>query len=258
MEALHQVRAVALTDYARVAASVGLDPLKMLAAAGLTPDALAEPETRIAATTVVKLLEDSADQSGCDDFGLRMAERRTYESLGPTAPVFERLSSLREVVATAVKLKRQLNDIFELEIVDAADRSFVLVSILPQFAQIQVTDLMTAMAHVLFQGASRGGWTPIVVLLDHDAPKKTDRFERFFGAPVKFGQTKNGFECEREALDRPWAGNPLAAAAELVSILEAQISHLSGRLGTGEAINELKTLLLEIATHLRNITDGRD
>ena len=258
MDALHQVRAVALTDYATVAASVGLDPVEMLSRAGLSAAQLADPETRLAATSVEELLEESAELSGCEDFAMRMAERRTFQSLGGITSILERRPTLREVVITTIRLKRQLNDVFELDIFDGTDRSFIRVSVLPQFGGRQATDLVTAMTHILLRGASGGGWAPLTVHLSHEAPEETGRFERFFNAPVQFAELTNGFECDRDALDHRCGGNPLMAAAELVSILEVQICALSQSRGSEEAANELSALLADVTNELRNITDGRE
>lgn len=219
---------------------------------------LAEPETRLAATPVAKLLEDSAKLSGCEDFAIRLAERRTFRSLGGIAPILERRTSLREVVSTTVKLKRQLNDVFDLQIIDDPCRSFIQVGVLPQFGGRQATDLVAAITHILLRGASRDGWRPLGVHLNHETPKNTARFDRFFGAPVKFGQPTNGFQCERNALDRPWAGNALVAAAELVLVLEARIGRLALSPGSDEAVGELKALLADVAAEIRHIADRRD
>jgi hypothetical protein len=206
---------------------------------------------------VAQLLEDSAELSGCEDFAIRMAERRSFQSLGGLAAILERHTSLRGVVSTTRKLRRQLNDVFELDIVDGADQSFIQVSVLPHFAGRQATDLVTAMTHVLLRGASNGGWTPLAVYLNHQAPKEGARFERFFGAPVEFGTLTNGFHCDRQTLDRAWGGNPLVAAAELVSILEERIANLSQASASLEEVNDLKALLAEVAAEIGNIADSK-
>ncbi|CPW69960.1 Probable transcriptional regulatory%2C AraC family [Mycobacteroides abscessus] len=70
------VRFAALSGYVDVARASGLDPARMMREHGLDPAGLAQPDRRVAADAVIALLEASADASGVDDFGLRLAERR--------------------------------------------------------------------------------------------------------------------------------------------------------------------------------------
>src|SRR5690606_39971262 len=75
---MHQMRAVTLSNYLEVATFAGLDGRRMLRQAGISLEALQHPETRIPASAVVRLLERSAAESGCESFGLLVAERRTF------------------------------------------------------------------------------------------------------------------------------------------------------------------------------------
>ncbi len=84
------VRSASLTNYAEVARVAGLDPQALLAGAGLSPTCLNDPDLRIPADAVRSLLEASAQASGLDNFGLRMAETRRLSNLGPVALVATR------------------------------------------------------------------------------------------------------------------------------------------------------------------------
>src|SRR5688572_14286621 len=95
---MHQVRAVTLTGYLEVARFVGLDGRRMLRQAGISLEALEDPENRIPAAPIVRLLENSAEQSGCENFGLLMAEARSFASVGPLSLLLERLANAREIV----------------------------------------------------------------------------------------------------------------------------------------------------------------
>ena len=108
---MHQIRAVTLAGYTEVATFVGLDGRRMLQEAGLTWQALEDPENRLPAATVVKLLEDSAERSGCDSFGLLMAKTRSFASLGSLSLLLPHLRNAREVVLACIEFQQQLNDI---------------------------------------------------------------------------------------------------------------------------------------------------
>lgn len=68
------VRIAALTNYLEVARHLGLNPQQPLTRVGLSLPMLEHPEQHVPITQVVSLLEKSA--SGCETFGLHMAESR--------------------------------------------------------------------------------------------------------------------------------------------------------------------------------------
>ena len=99
MIAVPQVRAVTLKGYIEVARFVGLDPSqcwrrRASARPGLKTLRRGCPRRRSPSSS-----KNSASLSGCDSFGLLMQECRTYESLGPSALLFERLPDIRTVLA---------------------------------------------------------------------------------------------------------------------------------------------------------------
>ena len=79
-----RVRTNSLTGYAELARSAGLDPAAMMAAVGLDIADLDVPDRWIPGAPVARLLELSAEQADCPDFGLRMADFRHLGTLGPT------------------------------------------------------------------------------------------------------------------------------------------------------------------------------
>src|SRR5271170_7439010 len=74
------VRSASLTDYLEVARSVGLNPSRLLAGVGLSRRCLRNPDFKVPEDAVRELLESSAAAAGVEDFGLRMAERRTLSN----------------------------------------------------------------------------------------------------------------------------------------------------------------------------------
>jgi AraC-like DNA-binding protein len=203
MVALHQVRAVALTGYIEVARFVGLDPYALLLHAGLNPTMLEDPEVRLPGHQVLQLLTESARRSGCEAFGMLMAECRTFESLGPISLLLEHLGSAREALEVTNHYRRHLNDVFEIQIQDG-DPALVKFSILPQFASRPTVDLLVAGAQIMLAGASRQTWRPSVVHFKHSAPSDVSLYRRFFPAPLQFSSSFDGFECETAVLDAPW------------------------------------------------------
>src|SRR5215217_4030275 len=81
-ERMEIVRAASLSGYFAVAEQLRLDVAPLLRRAGLTRAMISNSELMLPARSVVQLLEDSAETSGCITFGLRMAERRELSDLG--------------------------------------------------------------------------------------------------------------------------------------------------------------------------------
>ena len=77
------VRAASLTGYFAVAGELQAQTsCRLLRRAGLSRTMMSDPEQMLPARSVVHLLEDSADASGCTTFGLRMAEHRQLSDIG--------------------------------------------------------------------------------------------------------------------------------------------------------------------------------
>ena len=76
------IRSAGLSYYPEVARSVGLDPKHMMRKVRLPLACLDKPDTPIAVTSLRRLLELSAEASGAEDFGLRLAERGGLTNFG--------------------------------------------------------------------------------------------------------------------------------------------------------------------------------
>lgn len=79
------IRGAVLSNYVEVARAAGLDPYRMIAEFRLPPASLTDPEVKVSAGAVGRLLEASAARSGKPDFGLRLADQRTVANLGAMA-----------------------------------------------------------------------------------------------------------------------------------------------------------------------------
>ena len=243
MIALHQVRAVTLTGFVEVASFVGIDPFALLRQANISPGDIHDAEFRLPASAVSQLLEDSASLSGCQSFGLLMAECRTFESLGPIALLLQHLGSAREVFEKTGEYRRQLNDIVNVSMTDVGETTLVEVGVLPQFVGPQVSDLTVAMTQHVGSGASRGQWKPIAVHFRHEAPDDLKIFKRFFSAPVQFGSTFDGFECDTKELDRRWPWESKAMAQNAVRLLQQTEAEESERAVSDQVFRSIALLL---------------
>lgn len=218
------VRAVTLTGYREVARHLELDPYEMLRASRISPDALSDPENRLPASNVMDLLDRSAEQAGRSDFGLLMAQCRTYPSLGPVALLIEHLPTVRDIIAAASEYRRHLNDIMVFGTEETQGAGIFKVELSARFASLQASTLAIGVAFIVLRGASRRNWSPQSVHFKFAAPPELGAFKRFFPAPIEFGSSFNGFTSSDRSLAMrlPWADDTMASHArrllELVPI----------------------------------------
>jgi|tagenome__1003787_1003787.scaffolds.fasta_scaffold20937813_1 AraC-like DNA-binding protein len=200
------MRAATLTGYIEVARLVGLDPFKMLREAGIPPDFIADEEQRHAAGAIVSLIENSATVSGCESFGLLMADCRSFAQLGPLSLLLERLPTPRDVVEALGQYRRHFNDIMDV-VLEEGQPCLIEVQILPEYATTQIVDLTISRLHRNLSGASGGRWTPLALHLIHEKPADVSQFRRCFPCEHVFGSSFNGFSCTAASLAM---ANPLA------------------------------------------------
>jgi AraC-like DNA-binding protein len=186
---------------------VGLDPFELLRQFAISPSFLDNPENRHAAEPIVELLEESARRSGCDAFGVLMAECRSFAELGPLCLLLERLPTVRSAVKALSEYRRHFNDIMNIALEEDGETSLITVELLPEYALPQITDFTVARLHRNLEGASGGRWHPASLHLAHQKPVDAAVYQRYFACRIEWDSSFNGFSCARASLNLP---NPLA------------------------------------------------
>jgi AraC-like DNA-binding protein len=200
---MHQMRAVTLTGFLEVATAVGLDGPRLLRQAGIAADFLAKPESRIPASNVISLVERAAELSGCENFGLLMAEQRTFADLGPLALLLERLPNMREIMRAASDFQRHMNDVLTPSVEDIGETSLIRLDFEPGFWSVQMFDHAVGAGYRVLTVASGNAWKPDCVHVVHKAPADLAPWRRIVPVPVEFDAAFNGFSSTREKMLRP-------------------------------------------------------
>jgi hypothetical protein len=97
------VRAQSLRGYRQLVTDLGGDPVRLLRAAKLNLTAFDQPDSLISFGACVQLLERSASDLACPDFGLRLAERQDIGILGPLAVAMRYSATLGAAMTCASK-----------------------------------------------------------------------------------------------------------------------------------------------------------
>jgi AraC-like DNA-binding protein len=190
-----QVRAAALTGFADVARSLGLDPDDLLYRTGLATALDAEDDDMVDATAVADLLELAASMSGCMGFGLLMAEHRSLARLGPLSLLLEHEALPRDRIEAIVNYQGLFGDALAINATEADDLLMVSMELRSPRYRRQGVELMIGAFYRALVEAAAGGWQPECVHFVHAAPENLSVHRRFFSCPVAFDSTFNGFSC---------------------------------------------------------------
>lgn len=201
------VRAASLTGYFPVMRSLGFDPRPLLRETGLSPELLENPHQLISAPAAFRLLERSAEATGCITLGLRMAEERSTANLGVTSLVIAYQPTLGDVLQALREYRNRINSTLVLH-VEHVDGEVVLredFALNAPIAARQSTDLALGVTARLCAGVLGDAWAPLSICFSHEAPPASDMaiFGRLFKCRPQFNCEFNGLVMRADDLTRP-------------------------------------------------------
>lgn len=214
-----QIHTAALTNYFEVARFVGLDPYEMLRRVRINPATLDDPDALLPSGAVADLLEASATESGCESFGLLMAESRTLPSLGPLSLLLAHQGTARDVLDALVDYQSVLNEVMSLDVEhvpqgggseDGGALAIIRAGFIGGYDGRQAIELLMAIICRTVSEVVSGRWHPDLAYFRHSAPADLSHHMRIFQCPLIFDAEFNGLVCSEAALDAP---NPAAETA---------------------------------------------
>lgn len=203
------VRSASLNGYLDLAQSVGLDAHAMLRRAGISPRSLENPETPLSTAAVSALMENSAQASGVEDFGLRLAARRQLSNLGPISLVLKEEPTARAALDTLCRYLRLLNASLLTRIEEHGDRLVIREEILVEqtASTRQSMELAVGVMFRILRELLGTPWKPVRVCFNHRPPRDAKAHRAFFGTTVDFNSEFNGIVCLAGDLRAPMAGH---------------------------------------------------
>jgi len=204
------IRAAALTNFFNVAQERGLNVQPLLRRAGLKQSLLADPDFRVPLGACVTLLEAAAAASGCDNFGLRMAESRQLADFGIVSLLISRQPSLRAALATLIRYRHLVNDSIAMLLEEAGNAVIIRVEVVAGVPSRQAEELAMGVVFRLCGALLGGRWQPLSVSFTHAAPADPRVHRRLFRCALDFNSQFNGIVCAVADLDAP---NPHADPA---------------------------------------------
>lgn len=240
------VRVAALTGYLETMAGFGIDPRPLLKEQGLDARQLATPEHLIPARAANRLLERSAQVTGCITLGLRMAEGRALANLGAASLLIVNQPSLRHALSALTEFRARINSTLVLHIEQAGDTVILRedFSIARAGPTRQSSDLAMGVLVRLCAVVLGDGWSPAAACFTHQAPPAADRqiFARLFRCPLQFDSEFNGIIIPVSDLDRPALRADQDLALHARRLLDAVMQPETD--GVAQDVDQLVRLLL--------------
>ena len=240
-----QVRSASLTYFADVAARCGLDARALVAEVGLPSRCLHEPDLKVPARTVGRLLELAATRGHAPAFGLRMAESRRLSNLGPLGLLIREEPTLRRALEALVSLIHVHNEALALRIEQVGNLLVIRTELLAEGPEPvgQATELVVGVTFRVLSIFMGSGWRPRLVCFTHRAPKDLSLHRRFFGEAVEFGHEFSGIVCNASSLDAANPGADPVMASYARSLLE---QGAGARARFSDRVRQLAVLLLPL------------
>ncbi|MFJ9389944.1 AraC family transcriptional regulator [Nocardioides sp. NPDC101246] len=198
-------RYAALNGYNDLSRSLGIDPRDLMRRCGLDPAGLAMPDRWVPAVAVAGLLEESARQSGREDFGLRLAELRRFSNLGPVSLVIREEPDVRSMLRILGRYEHMYNESLRTRLTESSGTATIRVDL--DFGEPaesrQAIELAAAVLHRLLRGFLGEEWRPLAVCFAHHPPADTATHRRVFGTTVTFDHEFHGLVFSAADLAAP-------------------------------------------------------
>jgi AraC-like DNA-binding protein len=267
------VRAQSLRGYRELVRDLGGNPNRLLTRSGVKPDALDQLTTFITFSSLIDLLERSAIDLDCPDFGLRLAERQDIGVLGTLAVAMQYSTTLGEALRCASKYLHVYNAAiaFNLEAGGARGESLLTFGILGDHAPswAQTADHGLGLAWRITTVLSEGRCRLRHVWLPHAAMASEATYHLRFDAPLTFAAERAALAINAKDLDRNLSehnddlrdlavGYLMGQARRRPSTLEEQVRQaIEGHLGTGTCTyrNVARTLYMHPRTMQRRLQE---
>ena len=198
------IRSAALSEYADVARSLGLDPVAMVLASRLPVASLTERDLMLPTERVCALLEASAQRSRCPTFGLALAQHRRLSHLGELGLLLRDLPTVRDIMQAVTEFVRFHNESLVYALEQEGNTAHILMEnrVTTGSASRQFCEFVQGSAFRIFLGQFADAGSQLRVCFRHEAPDDPRMHLQFFGHAPVFSHDFNGFVCPVSLLDQ--------------------------------------------------------
>ena len=202
------VRVDGLRKFPEVVMRLGGNPGALLAKSQIDPAVLQNRHAVIPYRSLVILLERSAHELSCPDFGMRLAlAQGGLKVLGPLEFAMRNSSTIREAFQYCASHPQVYSTASQMrfETGRAPDALFLKFEILLQRVppHAQAVERALLLTQLVALDISRGRVRALEVWFTHEPQVSESRYRDYFGVPVRFGQAANGLFIANSDLDLP-------------------------------------------------------
>lgn len=197
------VRAAALTHFSEVMKGLGGDPDSCMRRVGLRPSLVSEQDQMLDSSLVAALLEEAVRATGCESFGLRMAQTRQLSNFGAVSFLLMHQPTLRHVLLTLIEHIHSLNEALVLQLEEAGEYVILREDFLSNVPRRQSMELAIGVLFRTCEAVLGDRWRPQSVCFSHSAPLDAGPHKRMFRCRVDFGADFSGIVCRAADLNEP-------------------------------------------------------
>jgi AraC-like DNA-binding protein len=200
---MSMVRASALSGYRELVAELGGHAEALLERFHIADATLDEPQAFVSYNSLIRLLEESAKEHRCPDFGLRLSTRQDLGILGPLGVAVRNCESLGDAMVCASRYMFVHSPAisFSPQPLDSGRVLLAFAILLGRTGPaVQVTELSVGLAARIVAMLSGSEQSVRGVHFRHARRSSVNRYWSHFHAPVTFNAKLAGIELERTDL----------------------------------------------------------
>jgi AraC-like DNA-binding protein len=201
------IRSEALVGYSELVTELGGDPDALLASRNFSSHLLSQSGSMISYRSFIGLLEDTAEQLQCEDFGLRFSKCQDFSVLGPIALAAKQGENLAQVLQRVMQFMHVYSPGITLSLNDLPQTNRLLfsleISLTPLPKCRQTTELNLGIASQTISFLSEGRSKPLGVYFPHDQGATDYAYRSIFACHVNFSQAVAGLEMNKQDLMIP-------------------------------------------------------
>jgi AraC-like DNA-binding protein len=187
----------------------GGDADRILGISGISPEDLQHPTQSVGLPNYCKVFEETARQSGCDNFGLYFGHQFKPQALGLLGYIGLCSSTVEQALINVARAfpYHQHNSLIRLVDDGECYRFDYQVRHSAIISKRQDAELSLGIINNLIRHAFGSQWAPRAVHFEHPRPESWHDHCRLFNTPVHFGQPCNSLIIPKTDLGRKMPGS---------------------------------------------------
>jgi len=192
------IRATNLWGYPELVDELGGDPAPFLRRLGIRPGIEQDTEAFVEFAATVRLIETTAAELDCPDFGLRLSRWQGLDILGPVAVIARNAETVRDALTAVARYLYVHSPALRLQASPAApgpDLTFTYEMSEPNLPDLRQSYELSLANAVRIVGLLAGDGSHLSsVSFAHEQIGPTSSYTETLGCPVLFGQDHYGFQ----------------------------------------------------------------